>query len=185
MKIFFWLLIRIYIYIYKVKKQYILWQFPNFKVKGTFDFKNDIFINLSNNSSVLINGHISFRNYCSIQTFEEGLLIINDNVFFNNYCSINCVQKITIGKNSIFGEGVKIYDHNHQYKDKTELIKYQSFSTGEIIIEDNCWIGSNVTILKGVRIGKNCVIGANNLIYKSVPENSIVLDNSDKQIKEY
>lgn len=70
---------------------------------------------------------------------------------------------------------MKIYDHNHKYKDISCLIKHQGFSTDEIIIEDDCWIGSNVVILKGVHIGRHSVVGAGCIVYKDLPANSITV----------
>ena len=84
---------------------------------------------------------------------------------------------ITIGKNTLFGEGVKLYDHNHKYhfNELKELkISRDEYKIGDITIGANCWIGSNVTILNNVEIGDNVIIGANNLIYKSIPSNTIV-----------
>ena len=52
------------------------------------------------------------------------------------------------------------------------------------MVEDDCWIGSNVTILDGVRIGKGSVIGAGTLISKDIPDNSIIMDRRDKVKKE-
>lgn len=94
--------------------------------------------------------------------------------FFNRGCSLNAHKLIRIGNNCIFGENVKIYDHNHLYNRIDIPISQQGFSEGEVVIGDNCWIGSNVTILKGVTIGDNVVIGANCLIYKDVPSNAVV-----------
>lgn len=105
---------------------------------------------------------------------ENGQLKIGNEVFFNNYCSINCLELIEIDDGTILGEGVKIYDHNHKYKEKNIKIKDQGFNLGKIKIGKNCWIGSNVIILNNVSIGDNSIIGANCLIYKSIPENCIV-----------
>lgn len=96
-----------------------------------------------------------------------GELFIGKNVFFNNGCSINSRRKIIIGNNCLFGENVHIYSEN-------KPISLQGFTTKEVSIGDNCWIGTGVTILKGVTIGNNCVIGANCLIYDDVPSYSIV-----------
>ncbi|WP_218841530.1 DapH/DapD/GlmU-related protein [Winogradskyella undariae] len=54
------------------------------------------------------------------------------------------------------------------------LIKNQPYSIGSVEIGDNCWIGSNVVILKNVNIGDNCIIGANCVVYKSLKANSLV-----------
>ena len=60
-------------------------------------------------------------------------------------------------------------------------INEQGYSIGSVEIGNNCWIGSNVTILKDVRIGNGCIIGANCLIKTGtmIPENSIVQQNGD------
>lgn len=98
--------------------------------------------------------------------------------FFNNNCSINCLESITIGKDCLFGESVKLYDHNHIFSSIDEPISSQGFKTKPIVIGNNVWIGSNCIILKGVTIGDNVVVGANCLIYKDIPSNSIVKNNA-------
>ena len=81
--------------------------------------------------------------------------------------------------------GVKIYDHNHSYKNINGVLKVDrdEFSIGKIFIGKNCWIGSNVTILNNVEIGDNTIIGAGCLIYKSIPANSIVKADIGTSIK--
>ena len=103
-----------------------------------------------------------------------GRIKIGKKCFFNIGCSLNCKDEITIGDYCLFGENVKMYDHNHVYHDIAKPIAGQGFTTAPIKIGNNCWIGSNVTILKGVEIGENTIIGANCLIYKSIPASSIV-----------
>lgn len=105
----------------------------------------------------------------------RGGVFIKKGVSFNTNCSITARKKIVMHENCIFGENVKIYDHNHNYKDKTQLICKQGFTSEEVIIGKNCWIGSNVVILKGVHIGENCVIGAGVIVYKDVPHDTVLL----------
>jgi acetyltransferase-like isoleucine patch superfamily enzyme len=125
------------------------------------------------------------RRYCNIIVEPNAHLTIEKDVFFNNYCSINCQISIRIGFNTIIGEGVKLYDHNHKYNVLPIFkISKDQFMTSAINIGSNCWIGSNVVILKGVTIGDNVIIGANCLIYKSIPENSIVRSKSEVLINE-
>lgn len=123
-----------------------------------------------------IGDNIYLRNFCRIQ-IENGRLSIGNNTFFNNFCTINCLSKITIGDNCLFGESVKIYDHNHNYQDNTKLISKQGYSFGEVKIGNNCWIGSNVVILKGVHIGDNVIVGANCVIYKDIKDNLLITTN--------
>jgi acetyltransferase-like isoleucine patch superfamily enzyme len=135
--------------------------------------------------NVDIADNVQFREFCSILVQDNQVFAIGQNVFFNNYCSISCLGNITIGKGTIFGESVKLYDHNHEhyYNERNEIVvEAQKFKIGSIKIGKNCWIGSNVTILNNVDIGDNVIIGANNLIYKSIPANTIVKATQNQQI---
>lgn len=84
-----------------------------------------------------------------------------------------------IDDHCLFGENVKMYDHNHVYADRETPISKQGMRVGEIRIGRNCWIGSNTVILANVEIGDNVVIGANCLIYKSIPSNSVVKNKTE------
>lgn len=122
---------------------------------------------------------IYFRKGLSINIGPQGLLSMGKHVFLNNYCSITCLHRVSIGNDCIFGENVRIYDHNHKHEINGIPYYKQGFTIGEIAIGNNCWLGSNVVVLKGVKIGDNCVIGANTIVYKSIPENSIVVNRQD------
>lgn len=122
---------------------------------------------------------VTWRRRFSVMIEPDGRCDIGDNVFFNNDCSINCIQHIVIGQGCLFGEGVKIYDHNHRFRSLNKTIKEQGYSTGEIVIGNNCWIGSNVVILKGAQIGNNCVIGAGCVIDQRILDNTIVKMNRE------
>lgn len=127
--------------------------------------------------------HLTFRKGFSLMIGNNGLVKIGDNVFFNNYCSVNAIERITIGDGTLFGENVKIYDHNHCYKNVAVPIKKQGFTTAPVSIGKHCWIGSNVIILKGVTIGDNCVIGAGCIIYKNIPANTMVVNKQEQILK--
>lgn len=109
---------------------------------------------------------------------EGGKINIGNNCFFNNECSIVSRGNIQIGNYSIFGENVKIYDHNHRFNKINQSIKEQGYSIGTVQIGNNCWIGSNVVILKGTKIGDNCVIGAGCIIDFDIPSGTIVKLNN-------
>jgi NDP-sugar pyrophosphorylase family protein len=57
-------------------------------------------------------------------------------------------------------------------------------NTKPVIFEDNVWIGDSAIICKGVRIGKNSIIGAGAVVTKNVPPNSIFAGNPAKLVKE-
>lgn len=100
------------------------------------------------------------------------------------YGYIGCSGKITIGKNVMFGPHCSLFAENHVFSNTETTIKSQGVAQKGITIEDDCWIGSNVTILDGVTIGRGTVIGAGTLVMKSIPANSIVVDRREKYIRE-
>ncbi|WP_394264916.1 acyltransferase [Bergeyella zoohelcum] len=132
-------------------------------------------------AKVTIGEKLELRNHCSIRVEKDATLSIGNNVFMNNGCSVNCLEKIEIGENTLFGEGVKLYDHNHEYS--SEKVERQKFKKAPIKIGKNCWLGSNVVVLKGVTIGNNSIIGANVTVYKDIPAHSVVVNKSESVIK--
>jgi acetyltransferase-like isoleucine patch superfamily enzyme len=71
-------------------------------------------------------------------------------------------------------EHVKIRDQDHVFG--LGLKPSQAgFSTAPVFIGDNVWIGAKATITKGVKIGNNCVVGANSVVTCDVPANSVVV----------
>lgn len=126
----------------------------------------------------------TFRRGFSLMIDKGGEVIVGNNVFFNNYCSLNANERITIGDGTIFGENVRVYDHNHCYRNPDVPIKEQGFTSAPVSIGKHCWIASNVVILKGVTIGDNCVIGAGCVIHKDVPANTVVVNKQELQLRE-
>ncbi|MEO6719118.1 MAG: acyltransferase [Ferruginibacter sp.] len=164
--------LRLSYYMHLSKHRFFL--SPSILIGKSFSINSDLTateISISNGVRVRDNFHIRMGN--------NGHLVIGKNCFFNNNCSISCLGEIVIGDDCQFGENVTIYDHNHKYKDTEKLIAGQGYEIGNISIGNNCWIGSNVVILKGVEIGDNVVIGAGCVIYKSISSNSTVINHQN------
>ena len=125
---------------------------------------------------------ITLRSFVCLEVGNGATLKLGNRVFFNNHCSIRCEHHIEIGKDTMFGDGVRIFDHNHQYSNYH--VEKIAFNYGKISIGKNCWIGANVVILKGVTIGDNVIIGAGAVIHKDIPSNSIVVSKEELIIKE-
>ena len=151
------------------------------------DFKDSVkllgdfhHIEISPTSSIELGTDVTFRSFVSLEVSNNAKLILGNRVFFNDHCTIRCGKEIEIGKDTMFGDGVRIFDHNHKYSNY-HIEKIQ-FKADKITIGKNCWIGTNVVILKGVTIGDNVIIGANALIYKDIPANSVVTAQEDLKI---
>ena len=73
-----------------------------------------------------------FRRKFYLYIAKGAKVSIGDGSFFNNNVSINCLEKITIGKRCLIGENVKLYDHNHRFRDLSRPIAEQGFTTKPI-----------------------------------------------------
>lgn len=98
--------------------------------------------------------------------------------YINAGCKIRSAQSISIGENVAIGTDVTILDSDHH------SICGKPIATAPVVIEDHVWIGTRVTILKGVTVGKGSIIAAGSVVTKSVPANSIVAGAPARVVKE-
>lgn len=75
---------------------------------------------------------------------------------------------VQIGPNFLLSSEIHVFD------DPSLRVDQQGVSRQGVVVEDNCWIASNVTILAGVTLGAGCVVAAGAVVTKDVPPNSIV-----------
>lgn len=116
---------------------------------------------------------------------EKCELSIGEHTTIGNFNHIFAINKISIGKNVLTADKVYISDNSHSYDDVNMPIKDQPVKfIGEVIIGDNSWIGENVCIM-GVKIGRNCVIGANSVVTKDIPDYCIAVGIPAKVIKKF
>jgi acetyltransferase-like isoleucine patch superfamily enzyme len=108
----------------------------------------------------------------------EPEICIGDNCIIGEYCHITAVNRIKIGNGLLTGRFVYIGDNAHGGLSWEEAsippVSRKLNSKGEIIIGSNVWIGDKVTILGGVKIGDNVIIGANSVVTKDIPSNTMV-----------
>ena len=136
---------------------------------------------IDSKASLIVGSNVICRNFENFHV-SSGKLILHDGVFINNSCSFNCMERIEIGSGTMMGEGVRFYDHDHIYT--AEKIEKWQWTTAPVRVGRDCWIGSNVTILKGVTIGDNTIIGAGCLVRKDIPANSVVYNEGNLIVKE-
>ena len=130
-------------------------------------------IDPSTQIELMKSGKISLGRRCSIGKDAEvasvnANMTIEDNVHIGDYCMIIGRDSIKIGKNTIFGPHVYVYDHDHGIADNGMAIR-DEYKTSPVIIGENVWIGTNTVILKGTIIGEGCIIGAGSVVSGTIP----------------
>ena len=95
---------------------------------------------------------------------------IGKNVFINHACTFLDMGGITIEDEALIGPKVNIITESHPLEpnDRSALL------VKPVVIKRKAWIGAGATILPGVTIGENSVVGAGAVVIKDVPDNTVV-----------
>jgi len=102
---------------------------------------------------------------------------------YNNH--ITCVRAVYIGDKVLTANNVFISDNIHSFSDvNTPIIDQAVAFKANVSIGDGSWLGENVCII-GASVGKNCVIGANSVVTKDIPDYSVAVGAPAKVIKKY
>jgi acetyltransferase-like isoleucine patch superfamily enzyme len=137
--------------------------------------KNDItYINIRPGGSLNIYGSVGIGRGSRIFVGSNALLVIGENTAITGASKIVTGNEIHIGSNCMISWDVQILDTDYH---KIYVDGELSNPSKGITIEDNVWIGSRATILKGVKIGKGAVIASNSVVTKNVEPYTLVAGN--------
>ena len=108
-------------------------------------------------------------------------IFLGEDCFINFNCTILDEAKVIIGNNAFLGPNVSIYTACHPLEAdrRNQFVEWAE----PVTIGNNVWIGGDVTILPGVSIGDNVVIGAGAVVTKNFPSNVVIGGNPAKVIK--
>lgn len=150
---------------------------------------NKLYIPFFNKKWASCGKYVSYSPFDSVFTYK--------NIYLGNHVSIGynadfvaTKSKIIIKDHVIFGPHVSIRGGDHRvniigkYIDTITDDEKLPENDKDVVFEGDNWIGMNVTILKGVTIGRGSIIAAGSVVVKSVPEYSIVGGVPAKVIKE-
>lgn len=121
---------------------------------------------------------------------KKKTLFIGDNCEINDFCHIVATEMVVIGDNFLCASKVFISDTNHGNYNENDCPptidpKERELFSKPVRIGNNVWVGENVVILPGANIGNGCIIGANSVVTKEIPDNCIAVGNPARVIKKY
>lgn len=124
--------------------------------------------------------------YPGVYMFNIENLSIGNNVSIHPMCYIECGYEkgaVTIKDDVSVAHGTTLMSTSHIYDGLDTLIKDKGVTCESVIIENNVWIGSKVTVTAGTKIASGCVIGANAVVTKDTEENGVYVGIPAKLIK--
>jgi acetyltransferase-like isoleucine patch superfamily enzyme len=124
-------------------------------------------------------GTISFGNNTTVGRYAVlqavgGTINIGDNSTVGDFCNLYGQGTLTIGQNVMIASGCRIVPNQHTFADREIPISRQPCVALGITIEDGVWLGANVVVLDGVRIGRGAIVGAGSVVNQTVPAYAIV-----------
>jgi acetyltransferase-like isoleucine patch superfamily enzyme len=132
----------------------------------------------SNGNAIGVNHEVILRTMA-----ENALIQIGDAVGMSG--GAICARKsIIVGDSVLIGSNCVLADNDfHPINAAARKSGRDDIMAEEIVIEENVWIGADSYICKGVRIGKNAVVGAKSVVTKSIPANCIAAGVPAKVVK--
>ena len=123
------------------------------------------------------------KRYNSI-TYQP-LIELKKGVKIQQNCHITCCNSIVIDSNTCISAGVTITDINHPYLNIDIPVEMQDLEVSSVYIGSDSKIYNGAVVLPGVNIGKHCVIGANSVVTKDIPDYCVAVGAPAIIVKRY
>ncbi len=138
-------------------------------------------IDVAKGGELSIGNNTQIRTGCKLAVRKDAKLKIGNSVFLNYNCIFTAYENITIGDGTAFGPNVLIYDHDHKFGNQNELHS-DFYKTNPITIGKNVWVGANCIILRGTKIGDNCVIAAGSIVKGTIPDGQLYVQKRESTL---
>ncbi|HHB90348.1 MAG TPA: acyltransferase [Anaerolineae bacterium] len=127
--------------------------------------------------SIRIGDFSSVQRYTILETIRGGEIVIGQHTHIQAGCNLTAaLGNIRIGNHVQLAPRCALYPYQHGITDLNTPIAKQPLTTkGDIIIEDDAWLGVGVIVMDGVTIGRGAVIGAGAVVTKDIPPLAIAV----------
>lgn len=136
----------------------------------------------SHESEVKISDNCAIAGAGIINAENGGGVFLHENVSLSRGVQIYARKHVVIGSGTMLGNGTMIFDHDHDYM-QPGGVRANKYIEEPISIGKNVWTGCNVVILRGTVLGDNCVVGAGAVIKGKYPDNSIIIQKREENVK--
>lgn len=142
-----------------------------------------------NRGKITLGNNVIIRpSTCVYANDRNSVVSFGNGTEIGNHSTISSVNEVIIEEDVLTGPHVFISDHNHDYRNPLKPISKQGVMVkdgSKVVIGEGTWLGTNVVVVGNVKVGKHCVIGANSVVTKDIPNYSVAAGIPCKVIKRY
>jgi acetyltransferase-like isoleucine patch superfamily enzyme len=135
------------------------------------------------------------RGTLKCETFGNGRIEVGEDVYIGDDVLISSAIGVKVGSRTLIAHGVHIFDNNTHPLDAAKRFEDWQFILGrvstkpeidsaQVQIGEDCWIGFNAMIMKGVVLGRGCVVAAGSVVTQSFPSHSLIAGSPARVIRE-
>lgn len=196
----FWLHLPLFrLVVYRIKHSGLTIGFgADLDIQGDFEYQSHC--SIGEGANIIVPANAKLRLGCSnylgrsVEIGVGGLIALGDYSSIQDRCIL--LGDVSVGRYCLFASNVYVSSGRHYFdlhpplliKDQDVLVRQNAALLAEhsqpVVIEDDCWLGANVVVLRGVRIAKGAVIGANSVVTKDVPPYAVFAGAPAKFIKQ-
>ena len=115
---------------------------------------------------------------------HEGTLSLGDKSVLGRDVSINCYLDVEVGAAALIADSVYISDFDHKFSSFDLPIKDQGIAKARVRIDPDVWIGTKVTVCRGVVVGTGSVVGANAVVTRDLPAYCVAVGVPARVVKD-
>jgi acetyltransferase-like isoleucine patch superfamily enzyme len=116
---------------------------------------------------------------------DEVALEIGDGTSIAGNCVLSAARSVRLGKKVLIARGVYVSDHIHAYDDPERAVLDQGVARVEPVeICDGAWLGENVVVGPGDRVGRGAVVGANAVVLDDIPDHALAVGIPARVVRE-
>lgn len=145
-------------------------------------------LKLRGTENIFVGDNVTFHDFIWLYTYNYTgdplpVLKIGDGCVFGHFNHVTCTNVVEIGQKVLCADRVHISDNMHSFENVSRpILEQRVVSKGPVHIGDGSWLGENVSVLS-CRIGRHCVIGANSVVTRDIPDYSVAVGAPARVIK--
>ncbi|KYC35500.1 transferase [Scytonema hofmannii PCC 7110] len=165
---------------FELKRLFYQWRYPNVKIAKGVAIKGSL--------QVLGSVQVTIGSGCrlgkKVSIYGSGNVVIGKQVLLNG-TYIGCETSISIGDECLISDCFLADSDYHNLEPEMRHYPAGPKASAPITIERNVWIGARATVMKGVHIGEDSVVGLGSVVRKSVPSSVVIVGNPQQIVKHF